>query len=189
MTTDQTQPDEAKPDKTPKTPETPPSQPVIMNNIAIGDGRAWNILITLLISGGLTVFAWRLSLSGFKEMAASGVTIFIVTLIGYMFKAGILRLPAAPTDDDLAFTKSTLRRIYDEIQMAIVKSSMLKLVIFALIYSAGFMLLRTAVSVGIGMLTSWWIALGVGLIVGGLVIAQDQILAWLRANMIKKGAK
>lgn len=163
--------------------------PQIHVHNSFGGGKGWNILVTLLISAGLTVLAWRLSLSGFAEMAASGVTIFLVTLVGYMFKAGILRLPVSQEDDDLAFTKSTLRRIYDEIQQAIAKSSLLKLVLFAMAYTLAFMVLRTAVAFGIGLLTTWWIALAVGLIVGGLIIAQDQIIAWIRSNMIKREGK
>lgn len=161
----------------------------VYNTVAASEGKGWNILVTLSISAGLTIFAWRLSLSGFAEMAASAATVFLVTLIGYLFKAGILRLPAQPEDDDLAFTKSTLRRIYDEIQAAIVKSSLLKLVIYAFIYMIAWMLLRSVIAFGISLLTTWWIALGVGLIVGGLVVAQDQILAWIRANMVKKGGR
>ncbi|MDP5226899.1 MULTISPECIES: hypothetical protein [Arthrobacter] len=171
--------------------EPDPKGEVHVHNTTVnfGGDKGWNILVTLFISAGLTIFAWQLSLSGFAEMAASGVTIFLVTLVGYMFKAGILRLPEKPGDDDLAFTKSTLRRIYDEIQAAIVKSSLFKLVVFALAYTVGFMVLRTAVAFGIGLLTTWWIALAVGLIVGGLIIAQDQILAWVRANMIRKSGQ
>lgn len=155
-------------------------------NITVGGNKGRNILVTLCISAGLTILAWRLSLSGFAEMAASGVTIFLVTLVSYMFKAGILRLPEKSEDDDLAFTKSTLRRIYDEIQAAIVKSSLLKLVLFALAHTLGFMVLRAAVALGIGLLTTWWVALAVGLIIGGLIIAQDQILAWVRRSMVRK---
>lgn len=165
---------------------TPDISPQVHVHNSMGGDKGWNILVTLLISAGLTIIAWQLSLSGFAEMAASGVTIFLVTLVGYMFKAGILRLPVSQ-DDDLAFTKSTLRRIYDEIQMAIAKSSLLKLVLFALAYTLAFMALRTAVAFGIGLLTTWWIALAVGLIIGGLVVAQDKILAWVRSSMIRKG--
>jgi hypothetical protein len=178
-----------RPENTPASNSDSRPEVHIHNAVSFGGGKGWNILVTLFISAGLTIVAWQLSLSGFAEMAASGVTIFLVTLISYMFKAGILRLPEKPEDDDLAFTKSTLRRIYDEIQAAIVKSSLFKLVLFALIYTIGFMVLRTAVAFGIGLLTTWWIALAVGLIVGGLIIAQDQILAWVRANMVRKAGQ
>lgn len=163
-----------------------PHPTVIHNTVSIGGSRGWSILVTLLISAGLTVLAYRLSLSGLKDLAATGISIFLVTLTGYMFKAGILRLPQQAGDDDLAFTKSTLRRIYDEIQTSIVNSKMLKLVLFALAYTVAFMLLRTGVGVLIGMLSTLWVAVGVGLILGGLIVAQDQILAWIRRSMIKK---
>lgn len=166
-----------------------PTEVHVHNTVAVGGSRGWNILITLLVTAGLTVLAYQLSLSGFAEMAASGISIFLVTLVGYMFKAGILRLPEQPNDDDLAFTKSTLRKIYDEVQTAIVKSSILKLVIFALIYTAGFMILRAAVAFGIGLLTSLWIAIGIGLIIGGLMVAQDQIWSWIRTRMVNKAGR
>ncbi|OYO00728.1 hypothetical protein CGZ95_08890 [Enemella evansiae] len=163
-------------------------RPIYENHthVTIGGARGWNILFTLLVTAGLTVLAYQLSLSGFAEMAASGVSIFLVTLVGYLFKAGILRLPEKGEDDDLAFTKSTLRRIYDEIQQSIARSSMFKLVLYALAYTAGFMILRAGVAFGISLLTSMWVAIGVGLIVGGLVVAQDQILSWIRTSMVKR---
>lgn len=163
-----------------------PSEVHVHNTVALGGAKSWNILFTFLITGGLCVLAYRLSLSGFAEMAASGISIFLVTLVSYMFKAGILRLPEKAEDDDLAFTKSTLRRIYDEIQMSIVKSSVFKLVLFALAYTVGFMLLRAAVGFAISLLNDWWVALAAGLILGGLVVAQDQIWAWIRTRMVKK---
>ncbi len=152
--------------------------------------RGWNILFTLfLITAGLTVLAYQLSLSGFAELAASGISIFLTALVGNMFKAGILRLPEKGAEDDLAFTKSTLRRIYDEIQAAIVKSSMIKLVLFSLAYAIGWLILRSIVAFGISMLTTMWVAIGVGLIAGGLVVAQDQIWAWIRRHMAKKNGQ
>lgn len=166
-----------------------PSIDVHVHN-SLGSGSRWmNILVTLLVTAGLTVLAYQLSLSGFAEMAASGIAMFIVTLVGYMFKAGILSLPDKANDDDLAFTKSTLRRIYDEIQTSIVNSSALKLVIFAVAHTLGWLLLRAAVAFGISLLTTMWVAIGVGLLVGALIIAQEQVFAWVRRNMTKKGGK
>lgn len=92
-------------------------------------------------------------------------------------------------DDDLAFTKSTIRRIYDEIQRAIANSSLFKLVLWAALYTAGFMLFRTGVAALLGMLNSMWMAIGVGLLAGAVVVGQDQILSWARKAMTKKGAK
>ncbi|WP_281873174.1 hypothetical protein [Brachybacterium paraconglomeratum] len=134
---------------------------------------------------GLTAIGYHLSLGPLAEVVATGISMFLVTLIGYMFKAGILNLPEKQ-DDDLAFTKSTLRRIYDEITAAIVNSSMPRLILFALLYTGGFLALRAAVSFGLGLLTSLWMAIGVGLLIGAAVVAQDQIWAWIRTRMLKK---
>lgn len=163
-------------------------QPVIHIHNEGGGARWIGILATLVITGGLTALAYQLALSGFAEMAASAVTIFVVTLVSYCFKAGILRMPArADSEDDLAFTRSTLRRIYDEIQAAIAKSSVFRLVVFALVYTAGFMAIRWVAAVGLSALTSMWTAIGVGLLVGGAILLQSQILAWLRKAWTKKG--
>jgi hypothetical protein len=177
-------------DPQPPQAQTQAPQPVQVHvHTAFGGGKGWNILFTLLITAGLTVLAYQVSLSGFAELAASGVSIFLTALIGNLFKAGILRLPEKSTDDDLAFTKSTLRRMYDELQHAIANSGTFKIILFSLAYAVGWLLLRAAVAFGIGLLTTMWVAIGVGLIVGGLVVMQDQIWAWVRTHMTKKNAK
>ena len=162
------------------------SETHVHNQINIGDGRGWGILATLLTVTGIVIIGWRLSLGPWHEVVATGLSMFIVTLVTYMFKAGILRLPEAE-DDDLAFTKSTLRRIYDEITAAIVKSSMLRLVLFAAAYTAAFLLLRGAVSFGLAAISSIWMAAGFGVIVAALIIMQDRVLALLRRLGEKKG--
>lgn len=163
-------------------------QPEIHVHNSFGGGRGWNILVTLLLVSGLTAIGYQLSLGPLAEIVATGMTMFLTTLIGYMFKAGILRLPEKE-DDDLAFTKSTLRRIYDELTAAIVKSSLFRLVLFAGAYTAGFLILRTVIAFGLGLLNSMWMAIGVGLLVGGALVAQDEILAWLRKVNVRKGGK
>lgn len=179
----------------PARPEDPQQQQAAVQPVqvhvhnAIGGSKGWNILFTLLITAGLTVLAYQVSLSGFAELAASGVSIFLTALVGNLFKAGVLRLPEKTAGDDLAFTKSTLRRVYDEIQNAIANSGTFKLILFSLAYTVVWLLLRAVVAFGIGLLTTMWVAIGVGLIVGGLVVMQDQIWAWVRSHMTKKNAK
>lgn len=160
----------------------------VHNNVKLDGSRGWNIVITLLAVGGLTAIGYQLSLGPLAEVVATGMTMFLVTLVSYMFKAGILRMPEKK-DDDLAFTKGTLRKIYDELTAAIVKSSVFRLVLFAAAYTAGFLVIRSIVSFGLGLLTSLWMAIGVGLLLGAAVVAQDQIFAWLRTLNSKKGGK
>lgn len=158
----------------------------VHNTVSLGGARGWNILVTFLLVAGMTAIGYQLSLGPLKEVVATGISMFLTTLVGYMFKAGILRLPEKQ-DDDLAFTKSTLRRVYDELTAAVVKSSLPRLVLFALAYTAAFLVLRAGVSFGLGLMTSLWMAIGVGCIIGGLVVAQDQVLAWIRTLQTKKG--
>lgn len=160
----------------------------VHNTIKLDGSRGWNIAISLLAVGGLTAIGYQLSLGPLFEVVATGMTMFVVTLVSYMFKAGILRLPEKQ-DDDLAFTKSAMRRIYDELTAAVVKSSMLRLVLFAMAYTAGFLVLRAAIAFGLGLLNSMWMAIGVGLLLGAVFVAQDQIFAWLRTLNAKKGGK
>lgn len=161
----------------------------IHNTIEVGGNRIWSILTTLLTVAGIVVIGYQLSLGPWAEVTATGISMFLVTLVGYMFKAGILRLPETKdTEDDLAFTKSTLRRMYDEIQGAIVKSSVFRLVLFAAGYTAIFLILRALVAFGLGALSSLWMAVGVGLLAGALIIAQDRIWALIRRMQAKKGS-
>lgn len=164
------------------------AMPEIHVHNSFGGNRGWNIAVTLLAMAGITAIGYQLSLGPLAEIVSTGMTMFLVTLVGYMFKAGILRLPDKQ-DDDLAFTKSTLRRIYDELTAAIVKSSVLRLVLFAAAYTAGFLILRSIVGFGFSLMTSMWMAIGAGLLLGAAVVAQDQILAWLRTLNTKKGRK
>lgn len=164
------------------------SQTRIENVIRIEGGRGWSILVTLLVTGGLMAIGYQLSLGPFAENVATGMTVFLVTLIGYMFKAGILRMPDRKSEDDeLAFTKSTLRRMYDEIQSAIANSSAFKLILFAAAYTIGFLILRAGMGFLFGLLSNMWMAIGVGLLIGGAIVAQNEIFAWLRKLNAKKG--
>lgn len=184
----ETQHDETQAQPTAQEPAQFRVEPAIHVHNSFGGARGWNIVITLLAVGGLTAIGYQLSLGPLAEVVATGMTVFLTTLIGYMFKAGILCMPSKQ-DDDLAFTKSALRKIYDELTAAVVKSSVFRLVLFAAAYTAGFLVLRAAVSFGLGLMTSMWMAIGVGLLLGACVIAQDQIFAWLRTLNNKKGTK
>lgn len=164
------------------------SQTRIENVIRIEGGRGWSILVTLLVTGGLMAIGYQLSLGPFAENVATGMTVFLVTLVGYMFKAGILRMPERTSEqDDLEFTKSTLRRIYDEIQTSIANSSAFKLILFAAAYTVGFLILRAAMGFLFGLLSNMWMAIGVGLLIGGAIVAQNEIFALLRKLNAKKG--
>lgn len=165
------------------------NSPRIENIIRIEGGRGWSILVTLLVTGGLTAIGYQFSLGPFAEVVATGSTMFLVTLIGYMFKAGILRMPEKSDDDDLAFTRGTLRRMYDEIQMSIANSSALKLILFAAGYTVGFLILRAGMGFLFNLMTNMWMAIGIGLLIGGAIVAQNEILAWLRKLNTKKGRK
>jgi|JI8StandDraft_1071087.scaffolds.fasta_scaffold194968_2 hypothetical protein len=166
-----------------------PASPTVHvhNAIRLDNGRGWNVLVTFLLVAGLTAIAYQLSLGPLADVVATGLAMFTTTLVTFMFRAGILRLPETQGPDDLAFTKSTLRRIYDELTAAIVNSSMPRLILFAAVQTAAFLIFRAAVAFGLGLLSSMWMAIGVGLIAGALVVAQDQIWSWVRGSMVKRG--
>lgn len=166
----------------------PPAHETHVHNIIkVGGGRGWNVLITFLLVAGITAIGYQLSLGPLADVVSTGIAMFLTTFVTYMFRAGILRLPETQGEDDLEFTKSTVRRIYDELTAAIVNSSMPRLILFAAVQTAAFLLFRAAVAFGLGLMSSLWMAIGVGLIAGALVVAQDQIWAWVRASMLKKG--
>lgn len=161
-------------------------QPQIHIHNAHGGGKGWNILVTLLLVAGGTAIGYHLSQGPMADDVATGMTVMLSTLVTSMFKAGILRMPEKE-GDDLAFTKSALRRIYDELTEAVVNSSVLRLVMFAVVHAVAFLLLRAVIAFGFGLLSSMWMAIGVGLLLGGAVVAQEQIWARLRQLNAKKG--
>lgn len=163
----------------------PPPQVHVHNQIRLGGDRGWNVTITLLAVASLTVLAYQLSLGPFADVVATGVAMFVTTLTAFMFRAGILRLPETQ-DDDLAFTKSTLRKIYDEISTAIVNSTMPRLILFAGIQTAAFLVFRAIVAFGLSLLNSTLMAIAVGLGAGAIVVGQDKIWAWVRRSMVKR---
>lgn len=163
----------------------PPPQVHVHNQIRLGGDRGWNVLITLLTVASITVAAYQLSLGPFADVVATGVAMFAITLTTYMFRAGILSLPAG-ADDDLAFTKSTLRRVYDEITTAIINSSMPRLILFAAGQTAAFLVFRAIVAFGLSLLNSTLMAIAVGLGAGAIVVGQDKIWAWVRRSMVKR---
>lgn len=158
-------------------------------NVTLGSSKGWNVLVTFMLVAGIVVIGYQLSLGPWAELTATGISMFAITMITMSFKAGILKMPEVDANDDLAFTKSTLRRIYEELQQAIVNSSLLRIFFFALGYTLGFLLLRAAVGAGLSVLDSMWIAVGVGLLAGAAVVAQDKIFAAMRKMRTKKGQR
>ncbi|GAB3616576.1 hypothetical protein GCM10027416_11330 [Okibacterium endophyticum] len=160
----------------------------VHNSIKLDSSRVWSVLITLMVSLAIACFGYQLSLGPLREVVATGLSMFLMTLVTLAFKAGILRLPEKQ-NDDLAFTKSTIRRIYDEIQAAIANSSMPRLLVFAAGQTAGFLILRAGVAFAFGLMSSLWMAAGFGLLFGAAVLAQEQIWAWIRTLHNSKRGK
>lgn len=170
-------------------PQQPPATPEVHvhNSLRMEGSKIWQILTTMLLVGGLVAIGYQLSLGPYAEITATGISMFVLTLVSLCFRSGILKLPETRGEDDLEFTKSTIRRIYDEIQQAIANSSVLRLVIFAAIHTAGFLLMRGVVGFGLDLMNSMWMAIGVGLLAGAAVVAQDKILAAIRRMQATKG--
>lgn len=158
----------------------------VHNSVSMGGSKGWQILTTMLLVAGLTAIGYQLSLGPYAEITATGISMFVLTLISLCFRSGILKLPETKAEGDLEFTKSTIRRIYDEVQLAIANSSVLRLVLFAAIYTTGFLVMRAVVGFGLDLLNNMWMAIGVGLMVGAAVVAQDKIWALIRKMQTKK---
>jgi hypothetical protein len=165
----------------------PPPSINIQNTVTANANKAWSILTTLLVVGGITVIGYQLSLGPYAEVTATGISMFLVALVINSFKAGILRVPESSGEDNFEFTKSAARKIYDEVQAAIVNSGMARIVLFSAGYALAFVILRSVVAAGLAAISSMWMAIGLGLLLGAAVIAQDQIWAWLRRSWTRKG--
>lgn len=159
-------------------PDTPEVH--VHTTVQVGSERGWTILATLLAIAGAVALAYSLSLGPLRDVAATGVAIFVTTLLKYMFSAGILQLPQQTADDDLAVTKSTVRRIYAEWQALIAKSSTFRLALLAFGYTVGFLLFRTLIAWGLGVFSSVWVAAGFGALLGAVIVSPTSFATLLR---------
>lgn len=152
-----------------------PPQPVTVN-VSVPDRtdtetHGWQVLGTLLIIGGVTMIGWGLAKAGLLEIGATAVTMLLATLARFMIQAGLLILPEGRAGGDFAETKGFLRRLYQELNVWIAKSSILRLTLLALGYTVVFMIIRQLIVAILHTFGNVWLAGGAGMAIAAVVVS------------------
>lgn len=170
---------------------TNPQQPVhvtVENNVQndAGAKHGWQVAAILVAAATIGVAAWRLSLSPYAEMASSGLAILTVTFAKLLWRKKIITAP--PKDeakpDKLAFNKSVIRKMNDELQTAIDSGGALAAFGAAVAYMVGFLAFRAIIAAVLRHFASPW----VGGILGG-ALAVLVMAPWLGGDIIRSMRK
>ncbi|GEM_PF-3074367 len=151
-----------------------PAQPVTVNVTvprSSEETHGWKVLGTLLIVGAATMIGWGLAKAGLLEIGATAVTMLLATLARFMIQAGLLVLPEGNATGDFAETRSFLRRLYNEFNTWIAKSSVLRLTLIAVGYTIVFMIIRQLFVLVFKTFGNVWLAGGAGMAVAAVVVS------------------
>ncbi|MDR8019218.1 hypothetical protein [Nesterenkonia aerolata] len=134
------------------------------------DNHLWTVIGTLLACGALGMLGWAISESGYRELAATGLTMFAFQLISMMFKVGLIRIPDQATGnfkETSGFIKTAIREFY-EWQA---RSPVWRLAALALAFTLGFLIVRWGISTALGIFSNVWIAGAAAAFLASLIVA------------------
>lgn len=166
--------------------------PVIHNNINTGGFHLIRIVATLLLCAGVGSAAWAAAEAGFLEVAATGVTLFVVQLVKLMYSKGMISLPGAGKKpavvlDDGELTIQKISQTFMRSYLNFVnESSTLRLAAVALGYTAAFLVMRQGVSVGLGIFSNMYVA-GAAAAVFASIIVMPKLLPTMMDTFKNKG--
>lgn len=128
--------------------------------------HAWTVAGTVLMGGAVTMAAWWMSTSGLQELAATGLSFWLLTLVR-MLSPGLQRLAPGEMRES-ARMLDTLRR---DLAAWMGTRSILSQAILAATLTALFLVLRGIARWALGALSSPILAGALGLAVAALVAA------------------
>lgn len=160
-------------------------QPITVN-VQSGAGEILRIVSTILLFGGAGAVAWSVAQGAHREIAATGMTLMIVTMCKLLYARGVIAVPTDGKTDSFSTTKSTVAEIAAEYKNWLAGTSMPALAAISIAYACAFLVLRTAVSAGFSVFSNLWIAGGSAAMVGALVVFPSLIPSIL-ASLKRKG--
>ena len=164
---------------------TAPHQPITVN-VQSGAGELLRIISTILLFGGAGAVAWSVAQGAHREIAATGMTLMIVTMAKLLYARGIIAVPTDGKGDNFTTTKSTVAEIAAEYKSWLAGTSMPALAAISIAYACGFLVLRAGVSAGFSVFSNLWVAGGAAAMVGALVVFPSLIPSIL-ASLKRKG--
>lgn len=171
-------------------PTVNPSAPVInINNSIDSSAHIWRVLATFLVITGFVVIAWGLGQWGMLELAATGTAAVISMLVQLLMRNGFIVLPDSRSEDArIEEGKNALRSIVGMLQAMIDRSSLMRLVLIAIVYGLVFILVRAVISVVLGVfVTNLAFAIGLGAIIAAFICFPTLLAGSLRALKSKGG--
>lgn len=160
-------------------------QPITVN-VQSGAGELLRIISTILLFGGAGAVAWSVAQGAHREIAATGMTLMIVTMCKLLYARGIIAVPTDGTSDSFTTTKSTVAEMLAEYKGWLAGTSMPALAAISIAYACGFLVLRAGVSAGFSVFSNLWVAGGSAAMVGALVVFPSLIPSII-ASLKRKG--
>ena len=127
--------------------------------------HGWNVLGTLLLGGALFAAAWGLSQAGQLDMAATGLSFFVMTMLRFTGPSLMKRAP------EFAGTSALVNQARADLSSWLESRRLLSLCLISLALTLGFLVVRAAAAWALGIIASPWLALALGLGVAAIVAA------------------
>ncbi len=155
-------------------------------HVQSGTGEILRIVATLLLFGGAGALAWSVAQGAYAEIAATGFSMMLVMIVKLMYSRGMIRVPAGGGGEDFAATKTMLTQVSSEYRRWLAGTSMPAMVVIAMAYAAGFLILRAGVAAALGVFQNLYIAGGVAAMVGAVVVFPTLVPSMI-AGLKRKG--
>ena len=149
--------------------------PAVINRSA-GASHIWHVAGTVLLVGAIVSLAWALSQAGMLDLAATGLSFFLVTL---MRQLGVGLTTVAPREFD--GSANLIRQLQADFARWIATRSVVAHALIAMAYTAAFLLSRAALSAILTVIASPWVALAVGLALAAAVASPSLISSLIDA--------
>lgn len=127
--------------------------------------HGWNVLGTLLLGGALFAAAWGLSQAGQLDMAATGLSFFVMTMVRFTGPSLMKRAP------EFAGTSALVNQARSDLANWLASRRLLSQCLIALALTLGFLAVRAVAAWALGIVASPWLALALGLGVAAIVAA------------------
>jgi hypothetical protein len=159
-----------------------------IHNSVDANAHIWRVLATFLVIIGFVVIAWGLGQWGMLELAATGTAAVISMLLQLLLRNGFIVLPDSKSDGArIEEGKNALRSIVAMFQAMLDRSSLLRLVLIAVGYGIGFILVRAAISVVLGaFIGNIFFAIGFGAIIAAFICFPTLLAGTMRALKSRK---
>lgn len=134
--------------------------------------RMFEIVGTLLFCGSIGMLAYALAKSGWLEIAATMMTMFIVQFGRLLLRHGLIDVPRISGSDQGEFkeTSGFVRTALREFGEWQARSPIWRLAALATLYTLTFMLARSGMKVALGIFTNVWVAGSASAFVGALIV-------------------